>query len=113
MKIALIILLLPLFAKANDTIPKPVFPTTFSKEAITAASIMLTKPDGSIIIIDSIWRLNIRREKDRIAVIYPDSSRVMYRIVDRPKKDTIITIPFNISKKQFDNAQNIKLEIIR
>lgn len=113
MKIALILFLLPLFAQANDTIPRPVFPTTFSKEPITEASIMLTKPDGSIIIIDSIWRLVIRREKDRVVIIYPDSSRVIHRVVDRPKKDTIITIPFNISKKQFDGAQNIKLEIIR
>lgn len=111
--ISLLILFFSLKVSASDTIPKPIYPTTLSKDKIVSASILLTKPDGSIIIIDDSWRLNIRRDNDKVAIIYPDSSRVIYRLINREAKDTLITIPFTISKKKFDEANNIKLEIIR
>lgn len=107
-------ILLSLIAKAqSDSIIKPVWKTTVSPHRIVSASLMLSKADGSIIIIDSAWKMNVRKETDKVAVIYPDSTRVIYRVIDRNPKDTLITIPFEISKRTFDGAQNIKLEIIR
>lgn len=96
-----------------DSIPKPIWKTTMSPDRIVSASLMLSKADGSIIIIDSAWKMNVKKEFDKVAVIYPDSTRVIYRVVDRHPKDTLITIPFEITKKRFDAAQKIKLEIIR
>lgn len=107
-------IILSFSAKAqSDSLPKSVWKTTISPDRIVSVSLMLSKADGSIIIIDSAWKMNVRKELDKVAVIYPDSTRVIYRVVDRHPKDTLITIPFEISKKTFDGAQNIKLEIIR
>lgn len=97
----------------TDSIPKAVWKTTVAKEKIVSASLMLTKDDGSILIIDSMWRINIRRENDRIAIIFPDSSRTVYNVVDRMINDSTLTIPFKINKRIFDRAVSIKLDIIR
>jgi hypothetical protein len=118
MKLILILLFAPMLCKAQriglpDSIPLPIWKTITSPDKIVSASLLLTKDDGSIIVIDSMWKINIRRENDRISIILPDSTRTIYKVVDRMVNDSILTIPFKISKRIFDAAQNIKLEIIR
>lgn len=103
----------PTFSDSAGNIKKPIWRTTVAKEKIVSAQLLLTKEDGSIIVIDSAWKMNIRKETDKVAVIYPDSTRVVYRISDKKPPDMKITIPFEISKRTFDGATNIKLEIFR
>lgn len=74
-KLAPILFLFPLFASAQT-----VWKTTIAEGRYLSATILLTKTDGSIITIPDPWKLNIRQEGDKINIIYPDSTRVIYRI---------------------------------
>lgn len=57
-----------------------VWKTTVAEGKYLSATLLLTKADGSIITIPDPWKVNIRQEGDKINIIYPDSTRVIYRI---------------------------------
>ena len=85
---------------------------THSKDTLSDAWIVLKKTNGETITITDPWRFNVRQTGNKVAVGYPDSSKVIY-VLKPNLNDTLITIPLSISKKTFDNAETIKLEIIR